>query len=177
MGSFKLKLVTWFALLALLPLAVAFYGYDSLTRRSETARTDAALDAGLRGVVAGYSARLDAATAKARQVARDPALQLAFRQQDRRALAKAAAGHPGAVAQFGPARPGSVAIADNGRVVGSRLGAGSRRHAVAEQTRRRAHVVERARRCARREDRRRPRSRWTACARSGPRRTRPRRGR
>ncbi len=36
MGSFKLKLVTWFALLALLPLAVAFYGYDSLTRRSET---------------------------------------------------------------------------------------------------------------------------------------------
>lgn len=119
MGSFKLKLVTWFALLALLPLAVAFYGYDSLTRRSETARTDAALDAGLRGVVAGYSARLDAATAKARQVARDPALQLAFRQQDRRALAKAAAGHPGAVAQFGPARPGSVAIADNGRVVGS----------------------------------------------------------
>ena len=38
MGSFKLKLVMWFALLALLPLAVAFYGYDSLTSRSETGR-------------------------------------------------------------------------------------------------------------------------------------------
>ena len=40
MGSFKLKLVTWFALLALLPLAVAFYGYDSLTRpeRDRTGR-------------------------------------------------------------------------------------------------------------------------------------------
>src|SRR3954451_15572058 len=90
-GSFKLKLVTWFALLALLPLAVAFYGYDSLTRRSESARTDAALDAGLRGVVAGYSARLDAATAKARQVARDPSLQRALRRHDRRALAQASA--------------------------------------------------------------------------------------
>ena len=55
MGSFKLKLVTWFALLALLPLAVAFYGYDSLTSRSETAPRDAALEAGLRGVVAAYA--------------------------------------------------------------------------------------------------------------------------
>ena len=36
MGSFKLKLVAWFALLALLPLGVAFYGYDALARRSET---------------------------------------------------------------------------------------------------------------------------------------------
>ena len=35
MGSFKFKLVLWFALLALLPLAIAFYGYDSLAKRSE----------------------------------------------------------------------------------------------------------------------------------------------
>ena len=46
MGSFKLKLVLWFALLALLPLAVAFYGYDALSKRSETRRVDAGLEAG-----------------------------------------------------------------------------------------------------------------------------------
>ena len=43
MWSFKLKLVVWFALLALLPLAVAFYGYDTLAKRSETRRVDAGL--------------------------------------------------------------------------------------------------------------------------------------
>ena len=35
-GSFKLKLVFWFALLALVPLGIAFYGYDALAKRSET---------------------------------------------------------------------------------------------------------------------------------------------
>ena len=48
MGSFRVKLVLWFALLALLPLAVAFYGYDTLARRSETRRSDAGLEATLR---------------------------------------------------------------------------------------------------------------------------------
>ena len=56
MGSFKLKLVLWFALLALLPLAVAFYGYDSLATRSETRRTDAALESALRSAIAVYAA-------------------------------------------------------------------------------------------------------------------------
>jgi diguanylate cyclase (GGDEF)-like protein len=119
MGSFKLKLVTWFALLALLPLAVAFYGYDSLTRRSETGRTDAALDAGLRGVVAGYSARLDAATASARQLASDPALQRALRRHDRRVLATVAARFPDAEVRFGSGGPGAVSVVGHGRLLGS----------------------------------------------------------
>src|SRR2546423_1843032 len=61
MWSFKVKLVLWFALLALLPLGVAFYGYDALAKRSETRRVDAGLEAGLRGAVAAYASRLDAA--------------------------------------------------------------------------------------------------------------------
>jgi diguanylate cyclase (GGDEF)-like protein len=119
MGSFKLKLVMWFALLALLPLAVAFYGYDSLTSRSETGRTDAALQAGLRGVVAGYASRLAAATAEARRLAADPELQRALRRHDERALAKVAARHPTAEFGFGAGGPGAVLVVDHGRVLGS----------------------------------------------------------
>ena len=120
MGSFKLKLVTWFALLALLPLAVAFYGYDSLTRRSETGRADAALEAGLRGVVASYSARLAAARVEAQRLAADPALQRALRHHDAHALARVAAAHPNAQFGFGAGGPGAASVVDaNGRLLGS----------------------------------------------------------
>ena len=119
MGSFKLKLVTWFALLALLPLAVAFYGYDSLTRRSETGRADAALEAGLRGVVAGYAARLGDANAEAGRLAGDPQLQRALRRHDERALAQVAAAHPDARFGFGRGGPGAVSVRDHGRTIGS----------------------------------------------------------
>jgi hypothetical protein len=73
MFSFKVKLVLWFALLALLPLAVAFYGYDTLAKRSETRRVDAGLQAGLRGAVATYGTRLDASGPPARSSKRRPA--------------------------------------------------------------------------------------------------------
>lgn len=119
MGSFKLKLVTWFALLALLPLAVAFYGYDSLTQRSETGRADAALEAGLRGAVAAYVTQLDAENDQARQLAADPALQQALRRHDKRALAKVAAAHPDAQFTFRAGGPGAVSVVDHGRVLGS----------------------------------------------------------
>ncbi len=115
MGSFKLKLVLWFALLALLPLAVAFYGYDTLARRSETRRVDAALQAGLRGAVAGYGARLDAAARSATALAADPVLQRALRGGDtatvRRVLSRVPDAHLGA-------GPGSTAVVDGGRVLG-----------------------------------------------------------
>jgi diguanylate cyclase (GGDEF)-like protein len=86
MGSFKLKLVVWFALLALLPLGVVVYGYDALATRSESRRVDAGLESALRGVVAGYATRLDGASAQAAQLARDPRLQQALRRRDRAAL-------------------------------------------------------------------------------------------
>src|SRR5215471_15573002 len=94
MGSFKIKLVSWFALLALLPLAVAFYGYDSLTKRSETRRADATLEAGLRSVVAAYGARVEAASRDARQVSADPAFRKALQKGDSAALARIRAAHP-----------------------------------------------------------------------------------
>jgi diguanylate cyclase (GGDEF)-like protein len=120
MGSFKLKLVAWFALLALLPLAVAFYGYDTLTTRSETRRADAVLEAGLRAAVAGYATRLDQASAAARRVAAEPAVQRALRTRDRAAVRRIEAAHPLVTLRIGGgARAGAVSIVDGGRVLGS----------------------------------------------------------
>jgi diguanylate cyclase (GGDEF)-like protein len=115
MGSFKFKLVVWFALLALLPLAIAFYGYDSLAKRSETRRADAALQAGLRGAVAGYAARLDAAGAAAQRLATDPTLQRALRGHDRRTLQEILSRVPGAHLGNGSR---SVSVLYRGRLLG-----------------------------------------------------------
>jgi hypothetical protein len=93
-GSFKVKLVGWFVVLALLPLAVAFFGYESLANRSENRRADAALQAALRAAIAGYSARLDAASAAADRLASNPAVQRGLRVRDRTVLATVADGHP-----------------------------------------------------------------------------------
>jgi diguanylate cyclase (GGDEF)-like protein len=113
MGSFRLKLVGWFALLALLPLAVAFSGYDTLARRSEVRRADAALESGLRAAVAAYAARLDAASANARRLAAEPAVQRALRAHDRAALRRLVPAPPS-----GPAAARTVTVVDRGRVLG-----------------------------------------------------------
>jgi diguanylate cyclase (GGDEF)-like protein len=115
MGSFKFKLVMWFALLALLPLAIAFYGYDSLAKRSETRRADAALQAGLRGAVAGYSTRLDAAGVAAQKLAADPTFQRALRGHDRRTLQRLLSAVPGAHLGDGSR---SVSVLYRGRLLG-----------------------------------------------------------
>jgi diguanylate cyclase (GGDEF)-like protein len=94
MGSFKLKLVAWFALLALLPLGIAFYGYDQLARRSEARRVDTSLNSALRSAVAGYATRLDGAAAQATQLARDRRLQRALRGHDVATLAQLIRGVP-----------------------------------------------------------------------------------
>jgi diguanylate cyclase (GGDEF)-like protein len=115
MGSFKFKLVVWFALLALLPLAIAFYGYHSLAKRSETRRADAALQAGLRGAVAGYASRLDAAGVAAEQLAANPTLQRALRGHDGRTIKKILSRVPGAHLGNGSR---SVSILYRGRLLG-----------------------------------------------------------
>src|SRR5260221_9177478 len=115
MGSFKFKLVLWFALLALLPLAIAFYGYDSLAKRSETRRADAALQAGLRGAVAGYAARLDAAGLAAQQLAAEPKVQRALRGHDQRTIKEILSRVPGAHLGNGSR---SVSVVYRGRLLG-----------------------------------------------------------
>ena len=58
MASFKVKLVVYFLLLSLLPLAAAFWGFSTVAARSETRRVDARLQAGLRAALATYQDEL-----------------------------------------------------------------------------------------------------------------------
>jgi len=65
MASFKFKLVSYFALVALVPVAGAFYGFDILAKRHETQKIDNRLHADVRAAVAGYAQQVDASERRA----------------------------------------------------------------------------------------------------------------
>src|SRR4051795_1779442 len=94
MGSFKVKLVAYFLLLSLLPLAAAFWGFSTVAARSETRRVDARLQAGLRAAVATYQDELVAADTDAAELARSAAFQRALVAGDRAAIKRLLSGHP-----------------------------------------------------------------------------------
>jgi diguanylate cyclase (GGDEF)-like protein len=87
-GSFKVKLVFYFLLLSLLPMAAAFWGFSTVAARAETRRVDARMQAELRAAVAAYQARLEGAAAAAGALARDPRFERALVAGDRAALAR-----------------------------------------------------------------------------------------
>jgi diguanylate cyclase (GGDEF)-like protein len=86
LGSFKFKLVAYFLLLSLLPIAAAFWGFASVAGQSETRRVDARLQAGLRASLAGYQVRADAAQATAETLASNRSFQVDLQRQDSAAL-------------------------------------------------------------------------------------------
>ena len=79
MGSFKVKLVAYFLLLSLLPLAAAFWGFSTVASQSEARRVDARLQAGLRATLAAYQEALGSADKAAERLARQPSFQRALR--------------------------------------------------------------------------------------------------
>ena len=83
MGSFKVKLVLYFLLLSLLPIAAAFWGFTSVAGQSETRRVDARLQASLRAVLATYQERIDEAQRDATSLARTPFLQRELESEER----------------------------------------------------------------------------------------------
>src|SRR5436305_10500509 len=85
-GSFKFKLVVYFLLLSLLPIAAAFWGFASVAGQSETRRVDARLQAGLRASLAGYQERVDAAQSTAAELARNRIFQTDLAGRDAPAL-------------------------------------------------------------------------------------------
>jgi diguanylate cyclase (GGDEF)-like protein len=101
-GSFKVKLVAYFLLLSLLPLAAAFWGFSTVASKSEARRVDARLQAGLRATLAAYQEALDSADKAAERLARRPAFQRALLAHDRAALQGMLRGHPH-LAVVGPA--------------------------------------------------------------------------
>jgi len=93
-GSFKVKLVAYFLLLSLLPLAAAFWGFSTVAARSETRRVDARLQAGVRAALAAYQDDLVAADEAAGALARNPAFQRALIHRDHAAIARLLRGRP-----------------------------------------------------------------------------------
>src|SRR4051794_30237 len=85
-GSFKVKLVVYFLLLSLLPIAAAYWGFTSVAGQSETRRVDARLQAGLRAVIASYQERLERAQREAAGLARAPIFQKQIAARDLPAL-------------------------------------------------------------------------------------------
>jgi diguanylate cyclase (GGDEF)-like protein len=91
MGSFKLRLVTYFLLLSLVPLLAASWAFNQLATRGELASTDARLNAALRVAVRDYTQRLDKDAAQAaKSLANATSVQRAFVMGNRATLVRVA---------------------------------------------------------------------------------------
>src|SRR5207244_10888399 len=95
MGSFKLKLVVYFLLLAFVPLAAGYWGFSSIAATSQTRQVDARLQSSLRAGLAAYQDLLGAAGARAEALARKPAFARAPAHRDRATLARLMGHEPG----------------------------------------------------------------------------------
>ena len=89
MGSFKVKLVAYFLLLSLLPMAAAFWGFTAVAGQSETRRVDARLQAGLRAALATYQERVDQAQRTATELAQSRVFDLELQRRDLAAIHQA----------------------------------------------------------------------------------------
>ena len=94
MGSFKVRLAAYFALMALVPFAAAFQGFDSIAHRSETRRVDAVLQSALRSALVAYADELGRTQARAARFAHKRELQRALAGRDRAGLARLIASTP-----------------------------------------------------------------------------------
>src|SRR5215210_3531927 len=83
MGSFKLKLVAYFSLIALLPFAAAFSGLEAVTDRNETRRVDGTLETSVRAAQAAFADRIGAVERRGTLLARNPSFQRALATRDR----------------------------------------------------------------------------------------------
>ncbi len=86
MGSFKLKLVAYFSLIALLPFAAAFSGLEALTDQNETRRVDGVLETSVRAAQATFVDQVAEVERNANALARDPSFQQALADRDRARL-------------------------------------------------------------------------------------------
>jgi diguanylate cyclase (GGDEF)-like protein len=86
LGSFKLKLVAYFSLIALLPFAAAFSGLEALTDRNATRHADGGLETGVRAAQAAFVDEVDQVERNAKLLARDPSFQQALASRNRARL-------------------------------------------------------------------------------------------
>ena len=115
MGSFRIKLVTYFSLLAIIPTGVAFYGLDTFSKRREEHRIDSRLRSDIRFATSAYVQQVDASERRAQPVMLDAVLvrirlaldprDLLFAVQNSRIVAGA---HAGQLLALAPGNPGPV---------------------------------------------------------------------
>jgi diguanylate cyclase (GGDEF)-like protein len=91
LGSFRLRLVTYFLLLALLPLLAASWAFSEVAKRGEVGNVDARLNAALRVAINDYSRRVRVdLTGTATSLAHATQVQQAFQTHNRNALVRLA---------------------------------------------------------------------------------------
>jgi diguanylate cyclase (GGDEF)-like protein len=89
MVSFKLRLVTYFLLLSLLPLLAASWAFSQVATRSEVGNTDARLNAALRVGVGDFARRVRSDAAEtAKSLANATSVQQALADRNRAALVR-----------------------------------------------------------------------------------------
>jgi diguanylate cyclase (GGDEF)-like protein len=94
LSSFKLKLVAYFVLLSLVPMAATYWGFSTVAGSGESRQVTLRQEAGLRAALALYAERADRAQARAEQFARSRPLQRALERRDRRMLRRIVADEP-----------------------------------------------------------------------------------
>ena len=94
LSSFKLKLVAYFVLLSLVPLAGTYWGFSTVARAGESRQVALRQEEGLRAALAVYAERADRAQAQAEELARSRPLQRALERHDSRALRRIVADEP-----------------------------------------------------------------------------------
>jgi diguanylate cyclase (GGDEF)-like protein len=98
-GSFKVRLAGYFALIALVPFVAAFQGFHALADKSETRRVDAVLESGLRSAIVAYGEDLRGTQRTAAGLARRPSLQRALAKGNRRQVVRIVARVPNVVVE------------------------------------------------------------------------------
>jgi diguanylate cyclase (GGDEF)-like protein len=94
LSSFKLKLVAYFVLLSLVPLAATYWGFSTVAGSGESRQVTLRQEAVLRGALAFNAEQAARAQARAERVARSGRLQRALARRDRAALRRIIAGEP-----------------------------------------------------------------------------------
>ena len=94
LSSFKLKLVAYFVLLSLVPMAATYWGLSTVAGAGESRQVTLRQEAGLRAALALYAEETNRAQAQAERVAHSQRLQRALERRDRAALRRILAGKP-----------------------------------------------------------------------------------
>jgi diguanylate cyclase (GGDEF)-like protein len=94
LSSFKLKLVAYFVLLSLVPLAATYWGFSTVAGTGESRQVTLRQEAGLRAALTLYQERTEQAQAEAGRLARSRPLQRALARRDSKRLRRLLAGTP-----------------------------------------------------------------------------------